>query len=38
MRMEPSGVVACVMTADEMFDQTPGPGAGKRLTSSKGQP
>ena len=31
MRMEPSGVVACVMTVDEMFDQTPGPGAGTRL-------
>jgi hypothetical protein len=38
MRMEPSGVVACVMTADELFDQTPGPGAGKCLTSSKAKP
>ena len=34
-RFMPSGVVACIMTADELFDQTPGPGAGKCLTSSK---
>jgi hypothetical protein len=37
-RMVPSGVMACVMTADELFDQTPGPGAGKCLTSSKAKP
>jgi len=35
MRMEPSGVVACVMSADELFDQTPGPGAGTRLAPAK---
>ena len=37
-RFMPSGVVACIMTADELFDQTPGPGAGKCLTSSKAKP
>jgi hypothetical protein len=36
-RMVPSDVVACVMTVDELFDQTPGPGAGTRLASSKVQ-
>ncbi|MEO8695747.1 MAG: pyridoxamine 5'-phosphate oxidase family protein [Acidimicrobiales bacterium] len=37
-RFAPSGVVACVMTVDEIFDQTPGPEAGKCLTSSKATP
>ena len=32
-RLVPSGVVACVVTVGELFDQTPGPGAGARLIS-----
>ena len=34
-RFMPSGVVACVVTVAELFDQTPGPGAGARLTPTK---
>ncbi|MEO5839090.1 MAG: pyridoxamine 5'-phosphate oxidase family protein [Acidimicrobiales bacterium] len=34
-RMVPSSVFACVMSVDEIFDQTPGPEAGKCLTASK---
>ena len=34
-RFVPSGVVVCVLTVDELFDQTPGPGAGTRLASTK---
>jgi hypothetical protein len=34
-RFVPSGVVACVVTVGELFDQTPGPGAGARLGSTK---
>jgi len=30
-RMIPPGIVACTMTVDEVFDQTPGPAAGNRL-------
>ena len=37
-RFMPSGVVACIMTADELFDQTPGPGAGKCLTAARAKP
>jgi hypothetical protein len=31
-RMMPVDVVACVMTVEELYDQTPGPAAGARLT------
>jgi hypothetical protein len=34
-RMVPSGVFACIMTVDDLFDQTPGPEAGTRLSSAK---
>ena len=34
-RMVPSGVFACVMTVDDLFDQTPGPEAGTRLSSAR---
>ena len=34
-RMVPSGVYACIMTVDDLFDQTPGPEAGTRLNSAK---
>ena len=34
-RMVPSDVVACIMTVDDLFDQTPGPEAGTRLNSAK---
>jgi hypothetical protein len=37
-RMVPSGVFACVMSVDEIFDQTPGPEAGRCLTSAKARP
>jgi hypothetical protein len=37
-RFMPSDVVACIMTADELFDQTPGPGAGKCLNASRARP
>ena len=37
-RMVPSGVFACVMTVDDLFDQTPGPEAGTRLSSARGAP
>jgi hypothetical protein len=30
-RMVPADFVACVMEVDELYDQTPGPGAGARL-------
>jgi len=30
-RMKPVDVVACVMTVDEVYDQTPGPAAGARV-------
>lgn len=30
--MLPEAIVACVVAVDEMFDQTPGPSAGARLT------
>jgi hypothetical protein len=36
-RMVPSGVFACVMTVDDLFDQTPGPEAGTRLSPAKAQ-
>ena len=32
-RFMPPGVVACIVTVAELFDQTPGPGAGTRLSS-----
>jgi hypothetical protein len=32
-RFMPSGVVACIVTVADLFDQTPGPGAGARLGS-----
>jgi hypothetical protein len=35
-RFVPSGVVACVFRADELFDQTPGPEAGKCLAALRG--
>jgi hypothetical protein len=31
-RFVPSGVVACTIEVHERFDQTPGPGAGGRVT------
>ena len=37
-RFVPSGIVVCVLTVDELFDQTPGPGAGKCLTATKAKP
>ena len=37
-RMVPSGVFACVMTVDEIFNQTPGPGAGTLLATAKVKP
>lgn len=30
-RMEPDDVVACTFTIEEAYEQTPGPGAGRRL-------
>jgi hypothetical protein len=30
-RLIPSDVVACEMTVEQVFDQTPGPGAGARV-------
>ena len=36
-RFVPSGVVACVLRADELFDQTPGPEAGKCLAALRGR-
>jgi predicted pyridoxine 5'-phosphate oxidase superfamily flavin-nucleotide-binding protein len=32
LRLAPSDVFACIITVDELFDQTPGPEAGARLT------
>ena len=37
-RFVPPGIVACVLTVDELFDQTPGPGAGTRLVPAKVTP
>jgi Pyridoxamine 5'-phosphate oxidase len=37
-RLVPSDVVACILTVDELFDQTPGPDAGRCLTPSKVTP
>lgn len=37
-RMVPSGVFACVMTVDEIFNQTPGPEAGTRLATATVKP
>jgi hypothetical protein len=34
LRMVPSDVFVCVMTVDELFDQTPGPSAGTRLSTA----
>lgn len=34
-RMRPPKVVACNFVVDEVFDQTPGPGAGARLSGSR---
>jgi hypothetical protein len=33
-RMRPSGFVACTVTIDEFYDQTPGPGAGAPIDVS----
>jgi hypothetical protein len=30
-RFMPPGVIACVMTVEQVFDQTPGPAAGTQL-------
>jgi hypothetical protein len=37
MRMVPADVIVCEMTVDELFDQTPGPNAGTRLTTTRSQ-
>ena len=34
-RMLPPEVVACVMTVEEVYDQTPGPAAGAQLAPAK---
>jgi hypothetical protein len=34
-RLLPPGIVACVFTVDEVYDQTPGPAAGARLASAE---
>ena len=34
-RLMPPGVVACVFTIEEVFDQTPGPAAGARLAPAE---
>ena len=33
-RLRPSGYVACTVTIDEFYDQTPGPGAGAAIDVS----
>lgn len=33
-RWRPRAVVACTVQVDDRFDQTPGPGAGARLTQA----
>jgi hypothetical protein len=35
--MIPSGYVACLVEVDEVYDQTPGPGAGARLEGQDGR-
>jgi predicted pyridoxine 5'-phosphate oxidase superfamily flavin-nucleotide-binding protein len=35
-RMIPPGVVACMMTVEQVFDQTPGPAAGAQLAPTDG--
>jgi hypothetical protein len=35
--MIPSGYVACLVEVDEVYDQTPGPGAGARLEDQGGR-
>lgn len=37
-RFLPPGVVACVMTVEEVFDQTPGPAAGTQLAPVRTAP
>jgi predicted pyridoxine 5'-phosphate oxidase superfamily flavin-nucleotide-binding protein len=37
-RMIPPEVVACVMTVEQVFDQTPGPAAGAQLAPTDGAP
>lgn len=37
-RMTPPGVVACVMTVEQVFDQTPGPAAGAQLAPVEAAP
>jgi hypothetical protein len=32
-RMQPYDYVACTIVVDDLYDQTPGPGAGGRLTA-----
>jgi hypothetical protein len=34
-RIAPPGIVACVFTIEEVFDQTPGPAAGARLAPAE---
>ena len=35
-RFTPAGYAACVVDVDELFDQTPGPSAGRPLEGSRG--
>jgi predicted pyridoxine 5'-phosphate oxidase superfamily flavin-nucleotide-binding protein len=37
-RFVPPGVVACVMTVEQVFDQTPGPAAGAQLAPVRAAP